>query len=100
MSVSELIRELPPHWEPPEVVRQRLLTIGHSNHSLTTFLGLIRRHRVEVLVDTRSRPFSRYTPHFNAPRLGLVLHELGIRYVVLGDLLGGRPSDPALYDDR
>jgi uncharacterized protein (DUF488 family) len=29
-----------------------------------------------------------------------VLHEIGIRYVVLGDLLGGRPSDPTLYDDR
>ena len=40
-------------------------TIGHSNHTLETFLGLLQSHHIEVLIDTRSSPFSRYAPHFN-----------------------------------
>src|SRR5215207_541091 len=40
-------------------------TIGHSNHSVEKFAGLLKRHGIEVLVDTRSHPYSRHTPHFN-----------------------------------
>ena len=40
-------------------------TIGHSNHTLEVFVGLLQSHHIEVLIDTRSAPFSRYAPHFN-----------------------------------
>ena len=100
MSASQLVRELPPHWETPEVSPGRLFTIGHSNHPLTTFLGLLQQHDIEVLVDTRSQPYSRYVPHFNTRPLSQALIQTGIQYLGLGHQLGGRPRDPALYDDR
>ena len=46
-----------------------ILTIGHSNQSLEEFLHLLKLHRVDVLVDVRSHPFSKYTVQFNAPAL-------------------------------
>jgi uncharacterized protein (DUF488 family) len=33
----------------------RILTIGHSNHSLEHFLGLLGNHAVEVVADVRSQ---------------------------------------------
>ncbi len=77
-----------------------IFTVGHSNHSGEAFVELLRRHGVEEAVDVRSSPYSRnpYTAHFNREALASLLEEHGIRYVFLGDELGGRPADSACYD--
>jgi uncharacterized protein (DUF488 family) len=75
-----------------------ILTIGHGSQSIESFIGLLRRNRVEVLVDTRSMPFSARHPQFSQRVLATLLDEAGIRYVFLGDKLGGRPKDASLYD--
>jgi hypothetical protein len=31
-----------------------VLTIGHSNHPIEKFLGLLRQHEIEVFVDART----------------------------------------------
>lgn len=74
-----------------------ILTIGHGSQPIEEFIGLLRRHRVEVLVDTRSKPFSSRHPQFGQRVLAKLLDEAGIRYLYLGDKLGGRPNDDALY---
>jgi len=76
-----------------------LYTIGHSNHELDHFAGLLVQHRIQVLADVRSAPWSRYTPHFNSESLKHSLPGLGIQYLFLGDQLGGRPDGAQLYDD-
>jgi uncharacterized protein (DUF488 family) len=75
-----------------------LFTIGHSNHPITHFLTLLRQHRIEVLADVRSMPFSRFNPQFNRERLGASLREAGIRYEFLGAELGARTKDPELLE--
>lgn len=76
-----------------------LYTIGHSNHSLETFLALLERHGIEAVADVRTYPRSRYNPQFNRESLTEALAERGVRYVFLGAELGGRPADPACYDE-
>ena len=73
-------------------------TIGHSDHDTAGFIALLRRHRITLVADVRSQPYSRWTPQFNRETLIRDLEEAGVAYVYLGDTLGGRPSDPALYD--
>ena len=73
----------------------RLYTIGHSRHSMAHFLALLRDHGIGLVVDARSRPFSRFNPHFNRERLARALAEAGIGYEWRGAALGGRPEDPA-----
>jgi uncharacterized protein (DUF488 family) len=80
--------------------RQCLYTIGHSNHALEIFLGLLHQHAIEVLVDVRSQPYSRYTPHFTGATLKSAIQKAGLRYLYLGKELGGRPDDDSFYDDR
>jgi uncharacterized protein (DUF488 family) len=75
-----------------------IYSVGHSNQTLEEFLALLRQHRIEVLVDVRSAPYSRFVPHFNSDHLKQVVREAGFLYVYLGRELGGRPDDPALYD--
>jgi uncharacterized protein (DUF488 family) len=74
----------------------RILTVGHSNHPLSRFLELIKEAGVTTIVDVRSKPVSRWVPHFNRKRIQPVLEEQGFRYMYLGGELGGLPDDPAL----
>jgi uncharacterized protein (DUF488 family) len=76
---------------------ERLFTVGHSNHEPEAFLALLRRHGVTAVADVRSSPYSRRLPHFSRSHLEATLRSHGIAYVFLGQELGGRPSDPALY---
>ena len=75
-----------------------VFTIGHSRHSIEKFLGLLRQHEVAVLVDARSQPVSRFSPHFARKALERALGAASISYLFLGDSLGGRPASPECYD--
>jgi uncharacterized protein (DUF488 family) len=74
-----------------------IYTVGHSNIALARFIDLLRIHMIQVLVDTRSQPYSRYVPQFNRASLKTSLAYAGIAYLYLGDELGGRPRDERYY---
>lgn len=78
--------------------RKTIFSIGHSNHVTAAFIRLLRQHEIETLVDVRSQPYSRWNPQFNRENLATNLQEAGIEYVFMGDSLGGRPQQPALYE--
>lgn len=80
---------------PPEV-----LTVGHSNHPFEELAVLLRRHRVTVVGDVRSVPYSRRYPQFNRRALEGLLEGAGIRHVFLGAELGARTPDPSCYDEE
>jgi uncharacterized protein (DUF488 family) len=69
-----------------------LFTIGHSTHSIEDFLGLLRAHGVQHLVDVRSIPKSRHVPQFNSDELASSLRAAGIGYTHMKVLGGRRPS--------
>ena len=75
-----------------------IYSIGHGHRDLAAFIALLRHHHVTTLVDVRSQPYSHWAPDFNRERLARVLAEAGLTYVFMGDRLGGRPSNPSLYD--
>ncbi len=74
-----------------------IYTIGHSNHPLNHFLGLLQDHAITRLVDVRSTPYSRFNPLYNQKALQQSLLAHGIRYSYLSKALGGRPKGPAFY---
>jgi len=75
-------------------------TIGHSSHTAEAFIELLRQHGIELLIDVRSRPYSRYVPQANRETLARALHAAGIAYGWLGDRLGGKPGGiVADYDE-
>lgn len=74
-------------------------SIGHSDHPLETFIGLLKLHGVTAVADVRSSPYSRLQLAFNRESLCKSLEEHGIAYVFLGRELGARSKDPSCYED-
>jgi Protein of unknown function, DUF488 len=75
-------------------------TVGHSNHEFDDFAQLVLGERIEFLVDVRSFPYSRYAPQFNREELRAAMTQRGVRYLFLGEELGGRPTRDEHYDDE
>lgn len=75
----------------------KIFTIGHSNHTIETFIELLHQHQVTALADVRSSPYSRRFPQFNQSALKTALKTANIAYVTLGDKLGARPRDRDCY---
>lgn len=73
-------------------------TLGHSNRSVDELVAVLTSAGINVVCDVRSHPFSRMAPQFNKDALKKSLNGARIRYLFLGKELGGRPTDPALYD--
>lgn len=74
-----------------------LYTIGHSNHSIESFISLLQRHGVTALGDVRSHPYSRFVQQFSQEPLKSALAAAGIAYVFLGKELGARSINAACY---
>ena len=74
-----------------------IYTIGHSNLPLDRFIEALQQFGIQSLVDIRTKPMSRFSPHFNRARLEQSLADAGIAYHFEGEALGGRPTDPSLY---
>jgi hypothetical protein len=75
-----------------------IFTAGHSNHEVSRFVELLGRAGIRTVLDVRSSPFSQRLPQFNQPELKRELQTSGMGYVFLGDELGGRPTEVAVYD--
>ena len=71
-------------------------TIGHSTHSMESFIALLTNAKIAAIADVRSTPYSRRMPHFNREEFRKVLAEHDIEYVFLGTELGGRGIDESM----
>jgi uncharacterized protein (DUF488 family) len=75
-----------------------LFSIGHSNHPLEKFFELLEAYEIEVLVDVRSQPYSKYSSHFNSAELKQAVKDHHLKYLFMGQELGGRPKGEQFYD--
>lgn len=78
----------------------QIYTIGHSNHTKEQFLNLLITAKIEVLVDVRSTPNSRWATFANRDKLKDILESIQIKYLYLGNMLGGRPSGSENHDNN
>ena len=67
-----------------------MMTIGHSNRPLDELIGMLQAHGVDLLVDVRTVPKSRYNPQFNTDSLPAPLRVAGIEYLHMPGLGGLR----------
>jgi len=75
-----------------------IFSIGHSNQPIEAFLALLQQHQIQVLVDVRSSPYSKYVSQFNSATLAVAVQQTGIKYMFMGKELGGRPDGDEFYD--
>ncbi len=72
----------------PAMEASNVWTIGYSNRSAEEFLRILKENGIETLVDVRRFPTSRVA-HFKREEMERWLPEHGVKYVWLGEELGG-----------
>ena len=77
-----------------------IYTIGYGSRSIEQFIEVLQHHKIAYLIDVRSTPYSRYKPDFSKEALEGELQRHQIRYVFMGDTLGGHPDDEDCYDEK
>ena len=77
-----------------------IYTIGYGSRSIEQFIEVLQHHKIAYLIDVRSTPYSRYKPEFSKEALAAELQQHRIRYVFMGDTLGGHPDDETCYDEK
>lgn len=76
-----------------------MYSIGHGSRSIDEFISILKKNKISYLIDVRSKPFSRFNPQYNQNTLKESLQKENIKYVFMGDSLGGRPEDMSCYDN-
>jgi uncharacterized protein (DUF488 family) len=74
-----------------------IYTIGYGTRTIEELIRLLNIYRVEYLIDVRSQPYSRFKPEFTKDALEARITHAGLRYVYMGDTLGGIPDDQTCY---
>lgn len=78
-------------WNLERVGNFDFYTVGYEKKTIKQVLELLKRAKVETLVDVRKNPISQYKPDFNKGKLQETLKNHGIDYVHYPEL--GVPSD-------
>ena len=76
-----------------------IYTIGYGARTLEELVALLQTWQIVFLIDIRSAPYSRFKPEFSKEPLARECQRRHLRYVFMGDVLGGRPVDPTCYTD-
>ncbi len=74
-----------------------IYTVGYGGRTLDEFIALLQSNAIGYLIDIRSAPYSRYKPEFSREALEAALTAQGIRYLYMGEQLGGQPADRSCY---
>lgn len=75
-----------------------IYAIGHSNYSLEKLTEMLSNYGIEVVVDIRQTPYSKYNTQFNKEALIRDLKNLGYTYIYMGKELGASREDRLSYN--
>ncbi|MBB3048137.1 uncharacterized protein (DUF488 family) [Litorivivens lipolytica] len=75
-----------------------LFSIGYATKPIETFIKQLQAHRIDVVADVRSVPYSKAFHDYHRERLIEHLRQAKIRYVYLGEELGPRSPCDEHYD--
>jgi uncharacterized protein (DUF488 family) len=67
--------------------------------AMEEFVAALKANEIEYLVDVRTSPYSKFKPDFSKEMLQHHLERAGIKYVFMGDTLGGMPKDVCCLTD-
>lgn len=67
----------------------KVFSLGHSNLPIMEFCSKLMKHEINIIVDVRTKPYSRWSPQFNRSILEHHLELMDVAYVWKGKNLGG-----------
>lgn len=82
-----------------KVMKNILYTIGYHSFSLQAMCKILKDYKIGALIDVRAWPSSVRYPEFDAEKFAPIVNSAGIYHLCMGNGLGVRPENPALYTD-
>jgi uncharacterized protein (DUF488 family) len=76
-----------------------IYTIGHSNITQESFIEILKQFKIKLVIDIRSSPYSKFVPHFNRENIKKAFKENSVKYIFLGDYIGGKPKNLEYYQN-
>lgn len=73
--------------------QREIFTIGYGGRPTDEFVAMLKHYKIDILVDVRTQPYSKFNPDFTRSSLSNIVARAGLDYVFMGDSLGGRPDD-------
>ena len=74
-----------------------IYTIGHSNYSMERFIEMLRKYKIDVVVDIRGTPYSKYNTQYNKEALYNSLKELDFKYIYMGREFAAQRDNKLIY---
>ena len=74
-----------------------IYTIGYSGFSIKEFIDTLKAHKINFVVDVRSKPFSHHNPEYDSPVISRTLEAEGIKYENFAREFGARQEDRNFY---
>lgn len=78
----------------------RIFTIGYATKPIEVFIQQLKQHKIGVVADVRSVPYSKVFFDYHQENIIAHLKENNIRYVYLGEELGPRSKNDDHYDEK
>ncbi len=75
-----------------ELLENKIYSIGYGNRNIEEFFLVLKKFKIGYLIDVRSSPYSKHKPEFEKHQLENYSLRYGIKYVFMGNNLGGRPE--------
>lgn len=73
-------------------MKPKIYSVGYGNRTWAQFSSLLLERGCEYLIDVRTNPYSKFNPDFSQNLIDRSARKASIKYVFMGDLLGGKPT--------
>ena len=74
-------------------MNKKIYMIGHSVRAISEFLDKMKGYQIDILVDIRTYPRSRFQSQYNQKALADSLSSVGVFYIYRGKNLGGKEEN-------
>lgn len=74
-----------------------IYTIGYTGFKIEEFINLLKQHKIGLLIDVRSTPYSQFYSNYNKEPLSKTLNLQQILYRNYVEEFGARQTNPIYY---
>lgn len=77
-----------------------IYTIGHSNYTIERLIDMLKRYKIDCVVDIRGIPYSKYNIQFDLETVKYSLTKSGFSYIYMGKELGANRVSKVSYNEK
>lgn len=75
-----------------------IYTIGHSNYTLERLIDMLKHYKIDVVVDIRGTPYSKYNTQFDKEMIKYSLTKAGFIYIYMAKELAAKRMNKVSYN--